>query len=50
MSAKQQSILANLGLLLAAAIWGGGFLAGKFALAEYEPFSILAFRFLGSAI
>ena len=50
MSAKQQSILANLGLLLAAAIWGGGFLAGKFALAEYEPFTILAFRFLGSAL
>ena len=27
-----------------------GFLAGKFALAEYEPFTILAFRFLGSAL
>lgn len=50
MSAKQKSILANLGLLLAAAIWGGGFLAGKFALAEYPPFTILAFRFLGSAL
>lgn len=50
MSEKQQSILAHAGLLLAASIWGGGFLAGKFALEEYPPFTILAFRFLGSAL
>ncbi len=50
MSQKQQSLLANCGLLLAAAIWGGGFLAGKYALEEYAPFAILAFRFLGAAV
>ena len=50
MHTKKQTTLANLGLLLAAAIWGGGFLAGKYALDEYPPFTILAFRFLGAAL
>ncbi len=50
MNTKKQTILANLGLLLAAAIWGGGFLAGKYALDEYPPFTILSFRFLGASL
>lgn len=50
MNTKKQTILANFGLLLAAAIWGGGFLAGKYALDEYPPFTILSFRFLGASL
>ena len=41
---------ANLVLLLVAIIWGGGFVAGKMALTGADPFVILAWRFLASAV
>lgn len=50
MEKKHYVFFANLGLLLTAAIWGGGFIAGKVALAEYSPFTILFFRFSGAAL
>lgn len=50
MENKHYTLLANLGLFLTAAIWGGGFIAGKVALAEYSPFTILFFRFFGAAV
>lgn len=37
-------------LLLTAAIWGGGFAAGKLALAGLSPMPILMYRFCGSAL
>lgn len=37
-------------LLIVAIIWGGGFIASKFAVSGLEPISILAYRFLGSAL
>ena len=40
----------NLVLLLVAVIWGGGFVAGKMALTGADPFVILAWRFLASAV
>lgn len=36
-------------LLLAAIIWGGGFVAGKMALTSMQPFAVLAWRFCTSA-
>lgn len=50
MEKKEKIILANIGLLVTAAIWGGGFIAGKVALAEYSPFFILTIRFWGAAV
>lgn len=50
MEKKQYIFFANLGLFFTAAIWGGGFIAGKVALAEYSPFTILFFRFSGAAL
>lgn len=50
MTQHTKVILANIGLFLVAAIWGGGFIAGKAALSEYDPFFILAIRFLGAAL
>lgn len=47
---EKSSVRADLILLLVAAIWGGGFVAGKMALAELAPLAILAARFCGSAI
>lgn len=36
-------------LLLVAAIWGGGFVAGKFALESFTPAAILFYRFAAAA-
>ncbi len=47
---KNKSFLADIALFLAAVIWGGGFVAGKWALISLTPFYISTFRFLGSAI
>lgn len=44
-----RTLLAEGVLLLVAAIWGGGFVAGKLALAELAPAAVLAWRFLGAA-
>ena len=41
---------ANFVLLAVAVIWGGGFVAGKMALTGADPFVILAWRFLASAV
>ena len=41
---------ANLMLLLAAVLWGGGFVAGKMALTGAAPFVILTWRFMISAL
>ena len=41
---------ANLILVLVAAIWGGGFIAGKMALTDMEPFAVIAFRYCAGAI
>jgi len=41
---------ANVTLLVVAIIWGGGFVAGKMALTGADPFVILAWRFLASAV
>ena len=41
---------ADIILLIVAIIWGGGFVAGKMALTGADPFVILAWRFLVSAV
>ncbi|WP_312652162.1 DMT family transporter [Aminipila sp.] len=48
--AKRQVILADLGLLLVAIFWGGGFVAGKFALEGLTPLTAVAYRYLGATI
>lgn len=47
---KKKMILADLVLLCVAAIWGGGFVAGKMILSDLGPIPILMYRFCGSAI
>ncbi|WP_301860726.1 DMT family transporter [uncultured Megasphaera sp.] len=49
LSRRTAMILADGTLLVVAAIWGGGFIAAKEALATMTPFSILASRFLLSS-
>jgi len=41
---------ANAALFIVAIIWGGGFVAGKMALTGLEPFIILSYRFIFSAL
>lgn len=41
---------ANLILVMVAAIWGGGFIAGKMALTGMTPFSVIAFRYCTGAL
>ena len=48
MSENSRSLRGGCMLLLAAVIWGGGFVAGKMALTTLTPFAVLAWRF-GSA-
>lgn len=43
-------ILADLGLLLVALFWGGGFVAGKFALTGVTPLNSMAYRYLGATL
>lgn len=47
---SQKILLSDMVLLVVAAIWGGGFVAGKMALSELSPLAILMYRFCGSAI
>lgn len=47
---KKSTVAANAALFIVAIIWGGGFVAGKMALTGFEPFVILAYRFLVSAL
>ena len=42
---KNKQTAANLTLLLVAAIWGGGFIAGKMALTGLSPAAIIAYRY-----
>ncbi|MPM83200.1 hypothetical protein SDC9_130263 [bioreactor metagenome] len=47
---KNKTTAANAALFVVAVIWGGGYVAGKMALTGFEPFVILAYRFLLSAL
>ena len=49
-SHNSNMILADITLLCTAAIWGGGFIAAKEALVTLSSFTILASRFLLSAL
>lgn len=49
-SQKKRVLTANIGLLLVALFWGGGFVAGKFALQGMGPLNITAYRYVGAAI
>lgn len=50
MEDKKKILLADLALLLAAACWGGGFVAGDIAAENFSPFFIMAVRFTGAAL
>lgn len=47
---SQKIFISDMILLVVAAIWGGGFVAGKMALSELSPLAILMYRFCGSAV
>lgn len=47
---KRNIIMADIGLLLVALFWGGGFVAGKFALLDMGPLNIMAYRYVGAAV
>lgn len=42
--------MADIGLLFVALFWGGGFVAGKFALEGMGPLNITAYRYAGAAL
>ena len=48
--AKRNMIMADIGLLFVALFWGGGFVAGKFALEDMSPMNIMAYRYVGAAL
>ena len=50
LSNKTTLLLADMTLFIVAAIWGGGFVAGKYALKGLGPLAILMYRFCGTAI
>lgn len=50
MEDKKKMLLADMALLLAAACWGGGFVAGDIAAENFSPFFIMAVRFTGAAL
>lgn len=50
MDLKTQSRYADFGLLVAAVLWGGGFLASKIALGGFAPLQILSIRFFSAAV
>ncbi|MCI5679827.1 MAG: DMT family transporter [Bacteroidales bacterium] len=50
MEDKKKMLLADMALLLAAACWGGGFVAGDIAVENFSPFFIMAVRFTGAAL
>ena len=47
---KRNILMADVGLLVVAMIWGGGFVAGKFALGGMGPLYITAYRYAGAAL
>lgn len=47
---RKTVIMADIGLLFVALFWGGGFVAGKFALEGFTPMNLLALRYLGAAL
>lgn len=49
MTQKNIMILADIGLLIAALCWGGGFVAGDVAAECFPTFWIMALRYLGAA-
>lgn len=46
---KSKTTAANAALFIVAVVWGAGFVAGKMSLSGFEPFVIVAYRFLLSA-
>lgn len=42
---KKNVIKADIGLLFVAIFWGGGFVAGKFALTDMGPVTLMAYRY-----
>ena len=46
---KRSIIIADIGLLLVALFWGGGFVAGKFGLTILPPLTLTAYRYMGAA-
>lgn len=50
LSENRRMALADFVLLCVAAIWGGGFVAGKFSLSGLTPIAILMYRFTGAAL
>lgn len=42
---KKKVIRADIGLLFVAIFWGGGFVAGKFALTDMGPVTLMAYRY-----
>lgn len=47
---KRNIIMADAGLFLVALFWGGGFVAGKFALQGLEPMNLMVYRYVGAAL
>lgn len=47
---KRNILMADAGLLFVALCWGGGFVAGKFALEDMGPLAVTAYRYSGAAI
>lgn len=48
-NSKHNTILADLGLLIVAVCWGGGFVACKFPLEHMAPMCTMAYRYLTAA-
>ncbi|MEG0292114.1 MAG: DMT family transporter [Anaerovoracaceae bacterium] len=42
---KKNVVFADIGLLFVAIFWGGGFVAGKFALTDMGPVTLMAYRY-----
>lgn len=45
----RNTIISDIGLVLVALFWGGGFVAGKFALISITPLNQMAYRYTGAA-
>lgn len=45
---RKNTIISDIGLILVALFWGGGFVAGKFALIGITPLNQMAYRYLGA--
>ncbi|MFV0517094.1 MAG: DMT family transporter [Aminipila sp.] len=47
---NKKVIMADIGLLFVAIFWGGGFVAGKFALEGLSPLTVVAYRYVGATL